>query len=136
MGVVVLGIQKDRPNVVLLLDIIGESTTSIVMPDSVDPERVFVGSKKKGDSGIIGTMYQLSEMERLERLANQFAALLDKFGNVSCPMCGEKLSIEDEMLVCTNPENKAFSKETIKVACPFRAPLDFFLKEEKKPEEK
>jgi len=132
MGVVVLGIQKDRPNVVLLLDTIGDSTTAVNLSDSIDPERVFVGSKKKGDTGITGKMYELAEMDRLERLANQFAGLLDKFGNVPCPMCGKKLNIEDEMLVCTNPENEYLSKETIKVACPFRASLDFFLKEAKK----
>jgi len=87
-------------------------------------------NQKAGPTGDFPRGKATPHDKRLERIANQLFDLLQKFGNIPCPMCGAKLKLEDETFVCKNPASPAESTHRVAKPCPFRAPMSYFLDEE------
>lgn len=121
MGSVVLGFQKDRPGVVLLIDPISGWAKSIAIDESIDPERFFVGEAHQSDEkgALKGTMHVLEDLDRLYRLTNNLFKLYKEFCKAKCPVCSAELEIEDENLVCSNAKSRP---------CPFQTSIERFLK--------
>jgi len=117
----IIGTVKGQPNTLLYLDdSCNECVQRIVGLHSVHPTKLFVAEPVE-NGGFKGRDY---DVEELSSDSQNLLRMFDAYVEMRCPMCGVLLHREDDMWVC---ESTYRGDEP----CPFRAPLDYFLKEKK-----
>jgi len=126
MGNVILGIDKNRPHLIVFIDDVSRSASSMAWHESINPKKFFVGASDS-DGKLDGRMYDIDDLEQEDERTATLTALFDKFAAVPCPLCGQKLVREGDMFVCENPESPPTATYRKNEPCPFRAPLDYFL---------
>ena len=126
MGTIILGIDTNRPHQIAFIDDVSRETSCMAWPDSINPKKFFVGSSDS-EGRLSGKMYDIDELKQEDKRTAALAKLFDKFAAVPCPLCGQKLVRDADMLVCRNPQSPPTATYRKNEPCPFRAPLDYFL---------
>jgi hypothetical protein len=124
-----LTIIKDKTDAIAFTDTDRNVCEQIVsLPFHINTGHVLVADSLS--EHFDGSLFYFEKIVKAQENAEKFYALLKKYGNIPCSMCGARLKIEKNQVYCTNPRPD-IPETTYRSnkACPFRTDLDHFLED-------